>query len=84
MLAAPIAAWFVKILPMNILAVCVSGLIIFTNSSSLLSVFNPGTTVALTIKIALIVVWIGLVILHYHKIKITFSVSKKANVNELD
>ena len=62
MLAAPIAAWFVKILPMNILAVCVSGLIIFTNSSSLLSVFNPGMTVALTIKIALIVVWIGLVI----------------------
>ena len=56
MLAAPIAAWFVKILPMNILAVCVSGLIIFTNSSSLLSVFNPGMTVALTIKIALIVV----------------------------
>ena len=86
MLAAPIAAWFVKILPMNILAVCVSGLIIFTNSSSLLSVFNPGTTVALTIKIALIVVWIGLVIfaLSQNK-KLPFSVSKKkANVNELD
>lgn len=78
MLAAPIAAWFVKILPMNILAVCVSGLIIFTNSSSLLSVFNPGTTVALTIKIALIVVWIGLVIfaLSQNK-KLPFSVSKK-------
>ncbi|PTE80329.1 sulfite exporter TauE/SafE family protein [Staphylococcus gallinarum] len=86
MLAAPIAAWFVKILPMNILAVCVSGLIIFTNSSSLLSVFNPGMTVALTIKIALIVVWIGLVIfaLSQNK-KLPFSVSKKkANVNELD
>lgn len=86
MLAAPIAAWFVKILPMNILAVCVSGLIIFTNSSSLLSVFNPGTTVALTIKIALIIVWIGLVIfaLSQNK-KLPFSVSKKkANVNELD
>ncbi|MEB7038870.1 sulfite exporter TauE/SafE family protein [Staphylococcus gallinarum] len=86
MLAAPIAAWFVKILPMNILAVCVSGLIIFTNSSSLLSVFNPGTTVALTIKIALIVVWIGMVIfaLSQNK-KLPFSVSKKkANVNELD
>lgn len=86
MLAAPIAAWFVKILPMNILAVCVSGLIIFTNSSSLLSVFNPGTTVAMTIKIALIIVWIGLVIfaLSQNK-KLPFSVSKKkANVNELD
>ncbi|MCG7337884.1 sulfite exporter TauE/SafE family protein [Staphylococcus sp. ACRSN] len=86
MLAAPIAAWFVKILPMNILAVCVSGLIIFTNSSSLLSVFNPGTTVSLTIKVGLIVVWIGLVFfaLSQNK-KLPFSVSKKkANVNELD
>ncbi|MGO3049839.1 sulfite exporter TauE/SafE family protein [Staphylococcus casei] len=86
MLAAPIAAWFVKILPMNILAVCVSGLIIFTNSSSLLSVFSTSTTLSVTIKIALIIIWIGLITFAlYQNKKLPFSLSKKkANVNELD
>ncbi|PTI70126.1 sulfite exporter TauE/SafE family protein [Staphylococcus succinus] len=86
MLAAPIAAWFVKILPMNILAVCVSGLIIFTNSSSLLSVFSTSTTLSVTIKIALIIIWLGLITFAlYQNKKLPFSLSKKkANVNELD
>lgn len=78
MLAAPIAAWFVKILPMNILAVCVSGLIIFTNSSSLLSVFSTSTTLSVTIKIALIIIWIGLITFAlYQNKKLPFSLSKK-------
>lgn len=79
MLAAPIAAWFVKILPMNILAVCVSGLIIFTNSSSLLSVFSTSTTLSVTIKIALIIIWIGLITFAlYQNKKLPFSLSKKS------
>ena len=39
MIAAPISAYLVKILPINILAICVGGLIIFTNSNALLSYF---------------------------------------------
>lgn len=39
MVAAPISAYLVKVLPINILAICVGGLIIFTNSNALLSYF---------------------------------------------
>ena len=40
MLAAPVAAWVAKRLPMRIMGVAVGGLIIFTNSFTLLRTFN--------------------------------------------
>src|SRR5699024_10440676 len=86
LIAAPLAAWLVKILPMNILAVCVSGLIIFTNSSSLISVFDPTTAVSITIKGSLILMWIALITYAlFQNKKLSFSISKnKANANEVD
>lgn len=86
LIAAPFAAWLVKILPVNILAVCVSGLIIFTNSSSLISVFDPTPVISITIKVSLIVIWIILITYAlYQNKKLSFSISKnKANTNELD
>ncbi|PHK48496.1 sulfite exporter TauE/SafE family protein [Staphylococcus edaphicus] len=83
LIAAPFAAWLVKILPMNILAVCVSGLIIFTNSSSLLSVFELNATISITVKIALVVIWLGLVAFAlYQNKQLPFVFAKnKANVN---
>ncbi|RIO62743.1 sulfite exporter TauE/SafE family protein, partial [Mammaliicoccus sciuri] len=68
-IAAPFAAYLVKILPMNILAICVSGLIIFTNSSSLLSVFEVSPTFSISVKIALIVIWIGLLFFTLYQTK---------------
>ena len=35
-IAAPFAAWIVKVMPVYILAVCVGGIIIFTNISTFL------------------------------------------------
>ncbi len=86
MVAAPFAAWLVKLLPMNILAVCVSGLIIFTNSNSLISVVGLNQTLAITIKIALIVIWFVLILFAlYQNNKLPFSNFKnESNVNKLD
>jgi len=86
MVAAPFAAWLVKLLPMNILAVCVSGLIIFTNSNSLISVVGLDQTLAITIKIALIVIWFVLILFAlYQNNKLPFSNFKnESNVNKLD
>ena len=88
LIAAPFAAWLVKILPMNILAVCVGGLIIFTNSSSLISVFQLNATTSIVIKIAVILLWIGLIIFAlYQNKKLPIDFSKKkvnVNANEID
>ena len=46
MVAAPISAYLVKVLPINILAICVGGLIIFTNSNALLSYFVKDNTIS--------------------------------------
>ncbi|MDW8563747.1 MULTISPECIES: sulfite exporter TauE/SafE family protein [Staphylococcus] len=88
LIAAPFAAYLVKILPMNILAVCVSGLIIFTNSSSLLSVFEASPIVSMSVKIALIVIWIGLLFFTlYQNKKLPFIFTKNntnVNAHEVD
>lgn len=54
MAAAPISAYLTKILPINILAICVGGLIIFTNSNALLSYFVDNSTIINVIKFAII------------------------------
>ena len=73
---------------MNILAVCVSGLIIFTNSSSLLSVFEASPIVSMSVKIALIVIWIGLLFFTlYQNKKLPFIFTKNntnVNAHEVD
>lgn len=78
MIAAPIAAWLVKVLPMNILAICVGGLIIFTNSNSLLSIAKFSDSTETTIKVGIIVAWIILVIFgiiqnHHHSLHVSKS-----------
>ena len=46
MIAAPISAYLTKILPINILAICVGGLIIFTNSNALMTYFVHDDTIS--------------------------------------
>lgn len=55
--AAPLAAWLVKHLPARVLGVAAGGLILVTNSNTVLETVNaPQTTVALT-ALALTVTW---------------------------
>ena len=63
MIAAPISAYLTKILPINILAICVGGLIIFTNSNALMTYFIKDTTVINVIRFAIICAIIVLVII---------------------
>ena len=61
-IAAPFAAWLVRIMPLHLLAVFVGGLIIFTNSSILLGVFVQNALLAATVKVIMIIMWIALII----------------------
>lgn len=60
--AAPLAAWLVKHLPARVLGVAAGGLILVTNSKTVLeSLGAPGITVALT-ALVLAVVWVALIV----------------------
>ncbi|HJF69115.1 MAG TPA: sulfite exporter TauE/SafE family protein [Staphylococcus kloosii] len=61
-IAAPISAWLVKSLPINILAIGVGGLIVYTNISSLASIFINNTSAIFTIKIIVVLTWLSLVL----------------------
>lgn len=62
MVAAPLAAWLVKHLPARVLGVAAGGLILVTNSKTVLeSLGASGGTVALT-ALALTVVWVALIV----------------------
>ena len=59
MIAAPVAAWVAKRLPMRIMGVAVGGLIIFTNSFTLLRTFDaPSTTITIALSV-LAVMWVS-------------------------
>ena len=62
MVAAPISAYLVKVLPINILAICVGGLIIFTNSNALLSYFVKDNTISNTVRFIIILAIIILLV----------------------
>ncbi|RIN83914.1 sulfite exporter TauE/SafE family protein, partial [Mammaliicoccus sciuri] len=51
--AAPISAWLVKSLPVSVLAIGVGGLIIFTNVSSLASLYINNAHIIWSIKIVI-------------------------------
>ena len=59
MIAAPVAAWVAKRLPMRIMGVAVGGLIIFTNSFTLLRTFDaPSSTIVIALS-AMAVMWVS-------------------------
>lgn len=60
-LAAPLAAWLVKRLPARILAVAAGGLIIVTNSYTLLGTAEPPTPVVVAVMGILLLAWAGLI-----------------------
>ncbi|WP_323704739.1 sulfite exporter TauE/SafE family protein [Mammaliicoccus sp. Dog046] len=78
-LAAPLSAWLVKSLPLNVLAVGVGGLIIFTNINVLLGIFIESSLAISIIKSLVVIAWISLVITVFIKQK-RLSI-KQSNVN---
>lgn len=67
--AAPISAWLVKSLPVSVLAIGVGGLIIFTNVSSLASLYINNAHIIWSIKIVIILSWLSLVLVTFYKSK---------------
>ncbi len=57
--AAPIAAWVVRILPMRILGTAVGGVILLTNMRTFMNTIGVEGTAALVIYGAIVVVWIS-------------------------
>ena len=78
MLVAPISAYLVKILPINILAICVGGLIIFTNSNALLSYFIKDTTISNTVRCIILAAIIVLLIVQVIRNKKLSFLTRKA------
>ena len=78
MIAAPISAYLVKILPINILAICVGGLIIFTNSNALLSYFVKDATISNTVRIIILASIIVLLIVQMIRNKLLSFLTRKA------
>ncbi len=80
-IAAPFAAWIVKVMPVYILAVCVGGIIIFTNISTFLGSFVDNATVVISVKIAVVILWFILLIYTLYQNKQLPSVITKKQTN---
>ncbi|RHW43265.1 sulfite exporter TauE/SafE family protein [Neobacillus notoginsengisoli] len=68
-IAAPIAAWLVKIIPTNLLGTLVGGIIILTNIRTLLTVLKVSPTMALFTYSVLAVLWAAAVAAVIYKLK---------------
>ena len=61
-IAAPFAAWLVKHLPARVLGVAAGGLIILTNSKTILEALGANGTTVLAAAGALLVAWVALIV----------------------
>src|SRR5699024_3296397 len=61
-IAAPFAAWLVKLLPARILAIAAGGIIILTNARTILLTLGTQPTVVWTVLGASVILWAGLLI----------------------
>jgi len=62
-IAAPFAAYIVRLLPARVLGTGAGGLIILTNARTLLNSFDVPTGIVTTVLIVLAVLWIGAIVL---------------------
>lgn len=68
-IAAPIAAWLVKIIPSHLLGVLVGGMIILTNVRTLMDTINVSNSATITVYCILVPLWITGVIYAIIKLK---------------
>lgn len=74
-IAAPIAAWLVKIIPTNLLGTLVGGIIIITNIRTLLGVINVSETISIITYSLLFSLWLVAIIMVLIKLKRNKTVS---------
>ena len=72
-IAAPFAAWLVRVLPARILAVAAGGIIILTNVRTITLALGASTALLTTVLIALAVVWVCLIV---HVVRVERKVRK--------
>lgn len=67
--AAPIAAWFVRIVTARLLGACVGGLILITNTRTMFDAFEVSGTTRNPVYLVLALVWIAAVsyVVHRHR-----------------
>ena len=61
-IAAPLAAWMVKHLPARVLGVAAGGLIVLTNSKTIVESMGGSTSVVIVVASVLLVSWIALIV----------------------
>ena len=67
LVAAPIAAWVVRILPMRVLGTAVGGVILVTNMKTFLEAVGVSGSLALVMYVLIIVVWVAAL---YHSVTV--------------
>ena len=77
--AAPFAAWMVKVIPVEVLGIFVGGLIIFTNSNTLMNAFGADAGVAAVVRITVVVAWLVLLVYTLNKAGKLPNFFRKAN-----
>lgn len=82
--AAPFAAWLVKVLPIHLLAVFVGGLIIFTNGSILLGTFVQNEFYVNSAKLMILMLWISMIIFALSRNRKFLTERKHKETNEVN
>jgi hypothetical protein len=59
LVAAPVAAWIVRILPARILGTAVAGVILVTNMKTFLEAMGVGGGLAIVIYVLIVLVWLA-------------------------
>lgn len=74
-IAAPIAAWLVKIIPSNLLGILVGGMIILTNVRTLMLTFHLSSSTMVGVYAILVILWfigVAIVVRNLRKCKIQY------------
>lgn len=83
-IAAPFAAWLVKVIPVHLLAVFVGGLIIFTNANILLGTFVQNEFYVNSARLVIILIWISLIAYALYRSRKFLIMGKRQEENEVN
>jgi uncharacterized membrane protein YfcA len=81
-IAAPFAAYIVRLLPARVLGTAAGGLIIITNARTLLNSFDVATGVVTTVLIALAVLWVVAIVVAVRSARRERALNESAVVEE--
>ena len=81
-IAAPFAAYIVRLLPARVLGTGAGGLIIITNARTLLNSFDVATGIVTTVLIVLAVLWVGAIVVAVRSARRERALNEPAVVEE--